>query len=392
MKSYMLRASMMLSGCLWLSACAAEIADESAVSEELGKSLYDVAPPRTGAITSIVAGARHTCVSLYDGRVKCWGDGAEGSLGTPPEEDALLPVQAPVRGVRKIQGGSSSESTFAFTRGGLVSWGFDFPDSLGHRHSSGPAPSAVWNVGDVVEISASLSYTCGRRADDTVVCFGDERRDARDVFSFPGIRQIALGGGYGAGYQAGRRCALLDTGRVECWGDNNGGMLGVGFAPPYEVTEPTEVVGITDAVEIALGHLYTCARLATGRVACWGVERSGTVFTSVPREIPGVEDATQVVVGDGHACARQGNGTTVCWGSNRYGQLGDGSTTNERMDAGGPVRGLTGEYTLAAGGLHTCAIVKQGNHVICWGLNNEGQLGDGTRTNRPTPVLVRDLL
>lgn len=62
------------------------------------------------------------------------------------------------------------------------------------------------------------------------------------------------------------------------------------------------------------------------------------------------------------------------------------------MNPGRPVVGLSGEYTLAAGGAHTCAIVKEGTRVLCWGYNADGELGDGTRTNRSTPVLVRSLL
>ncbi|MFH1438345.1 MAG: RCC1 repeat-containing protein, partial [Pseudomonadota bacterium] len=76
-----------------------------------------------------------------------------------------------------------------------------------------------------------------------------------------------------------------------------------------------------------------------------------------------------------------------CWGYNGTGQLGDGMTTDKHsppaggVDFGGPI----GTYNVACGGGHTCARLA-GFNVECWGANDMGQLGDGTRTQRLTPV------
>ena len=75
----------------------------------------------------------------------------------------------------------------------------------------------------------------------------------------------------------------------------------------------------------------------------------------------------------------------VCWGSGSYGQLGRGQA------AGGvgvlPVVGLTNASSVAAGNNHTCA-VDTGGHTLCWGLNDSGQLGDGTKTSHDKPQAV----
>ena len=74
-----------------------------------------------------------------------------------------------------------------------------------------------------------------------------------------------------------------------------------------------------------------------------------------------------------------------CWGDNFLGQLGDGTTTDRLTPVA--VAGGLRFREVSTGFVHTCGVTPD-DRAYCWGLNASGQLGDGTTTNRLTPVAV----
>jgi alpha-tubulin suppressor-like RCC1 family protein len=88
------------------------------------------------------------------------------------------------------------------------------------------------------------------------------------------------------------------------------------------------------------------------------------------------------VAGADHTCLLSGS-VVWCWGMNNKGQLGDGTTTNHNI----PARVLDGAASITAGSDYTCAGLRTGG-VMCWGNNAEGQLADGTKTNHTAPTLA----
>jgi len=162
-------------------------------------------------------------------------------------------------------------------------------------------------------------------------------------------------------------CAVLDDGSVLCWGHNEFGELGNGTKS--RSYQPVAVVGITNAVAVALRYRDTCAVLDDGSVWCWGRERDSVV----PVPVPGVSDAIAIAIGDMASCALLSSGSVQCWGVS--GSLGCGSQDCGHQPAS--VLGISQAVAISAGQEHSCALLNDGT-VQCWGHNDIGQVGVGT--------------
>lgn len=109
------------------------------------------------------------------------------------------------------------------------------------------------------------------------------------------------------------------------------------------------------------------------------------------KAISDVSHAVDVDSGLGHVCALVDDGTVKCWGSNYYGQLGRNSKTSSPDPE--LVLNLSGAWQLAVGKYHACVLITSStpgtNDIQCWGLNKDGQLGNGTNVNSLVPVFVK---
>ncbi|MDQ6803548.1 MAG: hypothetical protein M3065_00980, partial [Actinomycetota bacterium] len=202
---------------------------------------------------------------------------------------------------------------------------------------------------------------------------------------------------------ANHSCAVLDDGRLRCWGFGTDGQLGYGNTTAIGDNETPGSVGPVNfgtgrtAIAISAGDVHTCALLNDGSVHCWGFGANGRLgygntanvndaASAGPVELGTNRTATAIAAGGGHTCAVLDNGTVRCWGFGTSGALGYGNTNtigdNETPGMAGPVDLGPGRKAVAvtAGAVHTCVLLEDGN-VLCWGEGGNGRLGYGNQTS-----------
>jgi len=184
---------------------------------------------------------------------------------------------------------------------------------------------------------------------------------------------------------------VLDDGALKCWGYNYSGQLGDNTST--DRSTPVSVLNLTtEQVAIAAGGDQTCAAdLAAAK--CWGRGSEGEMGdgTTAPRQQPGASVSGFINIlgirsGYQHICGLQAGGVVKCWGLNGVGQLGDGSWTN-RSSPVTPSLGNVKSVVSQAGGHHTCAVQTDGT-PWCWGDNSSSQLGDLLKKHRNIPTRV----
>jgi alpha-tubulin suppressor-like RCC1 family protein len=190
-------------------------------------------------------------------------------------------------------------------------------------------------------------------------------------------------------------CAVLSTGGVKCWGDNGYGQLGNGTTTTSDV--PVPVKNITTATAVTGGDSGEtdgfCALLSTGHADCWGNGFSGelgngaTASSDVPVAVHTITDATTLISGFEGFCALLATGHVDCWGDNSFGELGRATPKANYSDVPVAVTGITDAKAVAgdSASASNCAVLSTG-HMKCWGQGGDGQLGNGTTTSSDVPV------
>jgi alpha-tubulin suppressor-like RCC1 family protein len=352
----------------------------------------------------------NTCALTEAGTVKCWGDNRDGQLGDGTTEEHHTPVDViglPGGVIAIACGGAYWDSAYihscALTDSGRVKcWGSNGYLQLGNGDSySYNHPMDVHALDpDIQFVAPGFEHTCAVTASGGAKCWGDNgsgqlgnatHTDTSlpvDVIGLSSSVKAITAGSY-------HTCALIGSGQAMCWGSNNYGQLGDGSGSNSPT--PVNVYGLDHGVTAVSGGFgHTCAITYLGGVKCWGDNDRGQLGDGTelkqltPVDVTGLTTGVKAIaLGYEHTCALTTNGGVKCWGHNYYGQLGDGTTTDRSTPV--DVSGLTSDVTAITTGFnHTCALTSSGK-VKCWGYNVEGQLGDRTTTNRSTPVTVNDL-
>ncbi|MFZ2958649.1 MAG: kelch repeat-containing protein [Candidatus Ozemobacteraceae bacterium] len=337
-----------------------------------------------------------------DNEVYSWGYNAEGQLGDGTITERHSPVDVlGATNIKAIAGGESH--TVALKHDGTVwAWGNNAVGQLGDGTTTNRAsPVQVTGLTGVTAVAAGHCDSLAIKNDGTVWGWGfnsngqlgdgtlTNRTFPVQVTGLTGVTAVA------AGYT--HSLALKNDGTVWGWGYNAYGQLGNGTTLPLNQLSPVQVTGLSGITAIAVGTYHSLALKNNGTVWTWGCNDSGQICDGLkpasrttPFQISGLSGVTAVAGGGQYSLAAKNDGTVYAWGENNYGQLGDGSSINRLAPV--LVSGLTNVKAIAGSilGYHTAALKWDGN-VWAWGRNDKGQLGDGTTTDRPTPVKVSGL-
>jgi alpha-tubulin suppressor-like RCC1 family protein len=320
----------------------------------------------SGGLTfrSIDAGSEHVCGITRDGVAYCWGKNIVGELGTTvamatckipyysknlPDYEAEPCSHAPVRVATSLRFTSITAGNFftcALTSGGRVfCWGGkkDGRVGAGGRFDRHPEVAAVGSNVRFSQVSIDGSLACGLSTDGDAYCWGGEL-SVNPTRAKTSAKFVSVSRGWG------HTCALTRDGAAYCWGKNDAGQLGVGkVTRGLGEPDPQPVGGELRFRSLEAGFTSTCGITSGGELYCWG---DGETLGAVAPD--------------------------KCFHVDAF------SPCSTR-----PVRISLKNVTVVSGGfMHRCALAAE-DALYCWGSNDAGAFGNGTRRGSELPTRIR---
>jgi alpha-tubulin suppressor-like RCC1 family protein len=333
------------------------------------------------------------------GTLQAWGRGKWGDLGDGTTADQGTPVAVKLPpGVKVVAVATGLNHSLALTSaGGLLAWGINFHGELGDgttqiRHV--PVPVKLPRGVTITAVAAGCNDSLALTSTGRVLAWGrnsfgelgDGSKTSRDVPVWvklpPGIKVTAIDAGCLISV------ALTSAGRLLAWGRNDTGELGngnhIGSTVPIPVRLPKNVKFASfGRLNLETGDGYF-AITATGQVYTWS-----TLPIKINISLPsGVGRLTTLYTGDGFDLVLTSRGVVLSSGLNNHGQLGDGTTTYEHGYVRVKLPPSVRASAIVASGYSSYALASNGR-VYAWGQNFDGSLGNGQNTDSYLPGVVQ---
>jgi len=294
-----------------------------------------------------------------------------------------------------------------YTENSLFTFGWNNKGQLGDGTTT--SKSSLTQISDEwIDITNGIDFTVGIKKDGTLWAWGNNNigqlgTDTVDSSTTP----VQIGNDTDwASVKAGSSTsdnghilALKTNGTLWAWGDQHNGQLGNGSSSTAFIATPQQIGSDTDWASISAGDRSSAAIKTNGDLYTWGRGSRGRLGDGTTTEKP-----TPTFIGSGYkkvSCGKirsgtswgfftvaiKTDGTLWTWGDQRVGQLGDGVTTNSFISTPQQIGSDTDWDKIATGGGFTLAI-KTNKTLWGWGRNDNGQLGDGTKTEKTTPTQI----
>ncbi len=358
--------------------------------------------------------------------VAAWGNGGLVPVGV--EQSGVLQGKTVVQLAR-----GGFHSLALCSDGTLAAWGFNLSGQLGDNSTTFSGVPVNVNLEGVlagktvVAVAAGRTHSLALCSDGTVAAWGsNEHGQLGDNSTTDRLVPVAVNVAGGTSALFGKTVvalaagqvhslALCSDGTVAAWGYDSLGVLGNGGNGGSSQANPSvpvavDMTGVLSGkvvVALAAGSFHNLVLCSDGTMAAWGGNGSGQLGdnSTTTRLVPvavNMEDGTSVLfgktvvalaAGESHSLAACSDGTVAAWGGNDTGQLGDNSTTQRNapvaVNVANGTSALFGKtvVALAAGENHNLAACGDGA-LVAWGLNDVGQIGDNSTTQRNAPVDV----
>ena len=325
-------------------------------------------------VASVSLWGNHSAAITKDSNLYMWGNNGYGQLGDGTTDTKTRPHRV-ASNVQSVKLGYS-HTTVISKDGGLYTWGYNYYGQLGNGTTTNSS-NPIKTMNDVVDCAGGGYHTIALKKDGTVYTWGyNDCGQLGDSTTTDRTSPVAI--------QIYDHTNVLTSSGIK-----------YGIIPDngnYSFGSTGEIV------QVAAGGRHSAAVTKYGDLYMWGHNGDGQlgIHSDVDSKVPvKVNDSASplpeksvkyVALGSDHSAAITKDGSLYMWGRNNYdGQLGDGTTTNRYT----PTKIMDNVASVSLGGSHSAAVTKDGS-LYMWGDNGNGQLGDGTTTDRYTPVKIMD--